>query len=90
MSHVALVTFFLTLWHIRPSRGYNEDLDINYLFSLKMAERSEAKSAKRSFASKCFKFKFFSLRSAIFIEKKEDNLMVSLLAWVKARSKATR
>jgi len=48
-----------------------------------MAERSEAKSAKRSFASKYQRFLFFdaklrfallaSLRSAIFSEIKVDN-----------------
>ena len=46
--------------------------------SLKMAERSEAKNAKRSFASKFLKIKFLtrrkaSLRSAIISEIKEDD-----------------
>jgi len=61
--------------------------------SLKMAERSEAKSAKRSFASKYLIFKIFdakliiaivaSLRSAIFSETEVDNLLVTFPARVK-------
>ena len=59
-------------------------------FSLKMAERSEAKSAKRSFASKIKNSKYFdaklrfallaSLRSAVFSEIQVDNLLVTFPA----------
>ena len=55
------------------------------LFSLKMAERSEAKSAKRSFASKKLDFLIFdaklrfallaSFRSVIFKRKWSDQLI---------------
>jgi hypothetical protein len=56
-----------------------------------MAERSEAKSAKRSFASKYIEFWFltrsyasrYSLRYAIFRENKATNLLVTLTAEVK-------
>jgi len=51
-------------------------------FSPKMAERCEAKSAKLSFPSNVPNF-YFSLRSAIFSENKEDNQPVTLPAGVK-------
>ena len=59
-----------------------------------MAERSEAKSAKRSLASKYLKFCIFDaklrfallalLRTAIFSKIKVDNLLVTCPARVKA------
>ena len=62
-----------------------------------MAERSEAKNAKRSFASKIFQFFKFdaklrfaflaSLRSAIFSQIYVDNKIIFLLARVKEKLK---